>query len=67
MCVSAIANARLSKLYYGASDLKQGAVEHGVRFYASNSCMFRPEIYSGIKSDEASKILKDFFKRLRKL
>ena len=66
MCASAISNARLKRLYYGAPDLKQGAVENGVRFYTSKSCMHRPEIYPGINSDEAYKIIKKFFSNLRK-
>ncbi len=66
MCASAISNARLSRLYYGASDLKQGAVENGVQFYTSGSCMHRPEIYSGINAHESSEIIESFFGKLRK-
>lgn len=66
MCASAISNARLSRLYYGASDLKQGAVENGVQFYTSDSCMHRPEIYSGINAHESSEIIESFFGKLRK-
>lgn len=66
MCASAISNARLGRLYYGASDLKQGAVENGVQFYTSNSCMHRPEIYSGINAHESGKIIESFFGKLRK-
>ncbi len=65
MCASAISNARLGRLYYGASDIKQGAVENGVRFFTSSSCMHRPEIYSGIQIIEATKLLKNFFSNLR--
>lgn len=66
MCASAISNARLGRLYYGASDLKQGAVENGVRFYTSSSCMHRPEIYSGINAHESGEIIESFFGKLRK-
>lgn len=66
MCASAISNARLRRLYYGASDLKQGAVENGVQFYTSNSCIYRPEIYSGINAHESGKIIESFFVKLRK-
>ena len=66
MCASAISNARLGRLYYGAPDSKQGAVENGVQFYTSNSCMHRPEIYSGINSHESGKIIESFFDKLRK-
>jgi cytosine deaminase len=66
MCASAISNARLSRLYYGASDLKQGAVENGVKFYTHNSCMYRPEIYSGINAEESTLLITNFFGKLRK-
>ncbi|MGN6277638.1 MAG: nucleoside deaminase, partial [Sphingomonas sp.] len=33
MCAGAIAHARIARLYYGASDPKGGAVEHGPRFF----------------------------------
>lgn len=66
MCASAIANARIKKLYYGASDKKQGAVENGVRFYTSSSCFHKPEIYSHLMVDKSEKLLKNFFSSLRK-
>jgi len=66
MCASAISNVRINRLYYAASDIKQGAVENGVRFYTSNSCMHRPEIYSGINAYESMELIKSFFSKLRK-
>src|SRR5215472_13550059 len=38
MCAGAISFARIRRLYYGASDPKGGAVDSGVRFYASPTC-----------------------------
>lgn len=66
MCASAISNARLGRLYYGAEDIKQGAIENGVRFFTSGSCFYRPEIYFDLKSEESSMILKSFFGQIRK-
>lgn len=66
MCAAAIAYARLSRLYYSASDPKQGAVESGVRFFTSDSCMHTPEIYSGMNIAESSELIKSFFSKLRK-
>ena len=63
MCAAAIAFARIRRLYYGAADPKGGAVENGVRLFASPSCHHRPEIYGGIAEAEASALLKDFFHR----
>ena len=36
MCASAISNARISRLYYAASDFKQGAIENNIKFYSSD-------------------------------
>src|SRR5215469_12161744 len=48
MCAGAISFARIRRLYYGAADPKGGAVESGVRFFASPTCHHAPEVYSGI-------------------
>ena len=65
MCAGAIAHARIARLYYGASDPKGGAVEHGPRFFAQPTCHHRPEIYSGIGEAEAGTLLRDFFRARR--
>jgi tRNA(Arg) A34 adenosine deaminase TadA len=61
MCAGAIAHARIARLYYGASDPKGGAVEHGPCFFAQPTCHHRPEIYTGIGEGEAAALLRDFF------
>lgn len=61
MCAGAIAHARIARLYYGASDPKGGAVEHGPRFFAQPTCHHRPEVYAGIGESEAAALLRDFF------
>jgi tRNA(adenine34) deaminase len=61
MCAGAIAHARIARLYYGASDPKGGAVEHGPRFFAQPTCHHRPEIYAGIGEAEAAALLREFF------
>jgi len=66
MCASAISNARIGRLYYAAPDMKQGAVENGVRFFTSSSCLHRPEIYSGMHKEESSALMQSFFSKLRK-
>ena len=65
MCAAAISFARIRRLHYGAADPKGGAVESGVRFFASPTCHHRPEVYGGIGETEASTLLKDFFKERR--
>jgi tRNA(adenine34) deaminase len=61
MCAAAVSFARIRRLYYGAGDPKGGAVDNGVRFFASPSCHHRPEVYGGIGEAEAGALLKDFF------
>jgi tRNA(adenine34) deaminase len=65
MCAGAISFARIRRLYYGAPDPKGGAVDNGVRFFASPACHHRPEVYGGIGESEASAVLKEFFKARR--
>ena len=61
MCAAAISFARLRRLYYGADDPKGGAVEHGPRFFSQATCHHAPEIYGGIRADEAATLLRAFF------
>ena len=64
MCAAAISEARIAKIYFGAYDIKKGSIENGIRIFSQNS-YFRPEIYGGILETDCSKILKDFFHKLR--
>lgn len=61
MCAGAIAHARIARLYYGASDPKGGAVEHGPILFAQPTVHHRPEVYGGIGETEAAGLLRDFF------
>ena len=65
MCAAAMSFARIRRLYFGAADLKGGAVEHGVRFFAQPTCHHRPEVYSGIDEGESAGLLKNFFQARR--
>jgi len=65
MCAGAIAFARIRRLYYGAADPKGGAVDNGVKFFASPTCHHRPEVYGGIAEAETSTLLKRFFRERR--
>jgi tRNA(adenine34) deaminase len=62
MCAGAISLARIRRLYYGAVDPKGGAVDSGVRFFASPTCHHAPEVYSAVGESEAAAMLRDFFK-----
>ena len=65
MCAAAISFARIRRLYFGASDAKMGAVENGIRYFSHETCLHKPDVYSGIAEDECAVLLKDFFKTLR--
>ena len=65
MCAAAISFARIRRLYYGAADPKGGAVESGVRFFASPTCHHAPEVYSAVGEREAAALLREFFKARR--
>jgi tRNA(adenine34) deaminase len=65
MCAAALSFARIRRLYYGAADPKGGAVENGVRFFASATCHHRPEVYGGIGESEAAGLLRAFFRARR--
>jgi tRNA(adenine34) deaminase len=65
MCAAAISFARIRRLYYGATDPKGGAVESGVRFFASPTCHHVPEVYSAVGEAKAAAMLKEFFQARR--
>lgn len=65
MCAGAIAHARVARLYYGASDPKGGAVEHGPRLFEQPTVHHRPEVYGGICGEDSSALLKAFFSERR--
>lgn len=61
MCAGAIAHARLRRVVYGAEDVKAGAVDNGVRLFASPNCHHRPEVISGIGERRSAELLRAFF------
>ena len=65
MCAAAISFARMRRLYYAAGDVKGGAVENGVRFFAQPTCHHAPDVYSGIRESEAAEMLRAFFQDRR--
>lgn len=65
MCAAAISFARIAHLYFGAYDVKGGAVDSGVKFYEAPTCHHRPEVKGGIMEAECGQILREFFKAKR--
>ena len=65
MCAGAISHARIARLVVGAMDSKGGAVFHGPKFFEQPTCHWRPEVVEGPLAEEASTLLKDFFRARR--
>jgi tRNA(adenine34) deaminase len=65
MCAAAIAFAHIRRLYFGAFDPKGGAVESGVRFFSAPTCHHAPEVYGGIREEEAGALLRGYFAERR--
>ncbi len=64
MCAGAIINAHIPNVYFGAYDLKNGSCGTITNLFEM-PYNFKPEYQGGIMQDECSKLLKDFFKKLR--
>ena len=65
MCASAISQARIARLYYGASDPKSGGVEQGACVFEQPQSHHKPEVYGGIEEASSKEMLAGFFGRLR--
>jgi tRNA(adenine34) deaminase len=61
MCAGAIANARIERLVYSATDHKNGAIESGVRFFDTRSAHHKLQVTGGVLASESGQLLKDFF------
>jgi tRNA(Arg) A34 adenosine deaminase TadA len=61
MCASAISQARIARVYYGAADPKSGGVAQGPRVFDHAQSHHTPEVYDGIAAEEAEALLKAFF------
>ena len=65
MCASAISQARIARVYYGAADPKSGGVAHGPRVFAHPQSHHVPEVYDGLAAEECEALLKEFFAQRR--
>ena len=64
MCAGAIVNARIPQVYFGAYDPKNGCCG-SVADVLNLPLAFHPAYQGGVMQEECSRILSDFFKRLR--
>jgi tRNA(Arg) A34 adenosine deaminase TadA len=65
MCATAIAFARIRRVYFGAYDPKGGGVEHGARVFTQPTCHHRPEVVGGLRERACAEVLRTFFREKR--
>lgn len=65
MCAGAIVLARLDRLVYGAADPKSGAVDTLYRICSDLRLNHVVEVIPGVRAEECSRMLTDFFREQR--
>ena len=65
MCAGAIIHARINRVIYAAADPRTGAAQSAFQLLDSPKLNHRCEIVSGVMQEQASKMLKDFFRARR--
>ena len=65
MCMGAIYQSHIKNVYYGAKDLKGGAITSSIDFSEIKNLNHYPNIVGGVLEDECSQIIKDYFKSKR--
>ena len=65
MCMGAIIQSRIAKVFYGARDLKGGAIESSINVLGAKNINHHPEVEGGIMQKECSEILSNYFKKKR--
>lgn len=63
MCAGAIINSRLDRLFFGASEPRAGSVS--VFDIFSKPLDQSPEVISGVLEEESSKLMREFFRKIR--
>jgi tRNA(adenine34) deaminase len=65
MCAGAVVNARLSRLVYGAADLRAGAVGSQWDVVRDQRIAPCPEVVGGVLADECAGLIRRFFSERR--
>ena len=65
MCFGALVHTRISKLIYGAEDIKTGALQYNKDQVNFTKLNHKFEINSGILKEECAELLSSFFKEKR--
>jgi len=65
MCAGAIINSRVSRIVIGAMDPKRGCCGSVMNLLNNPNFNHQVEITYGVLEEECSKLIKDFFKKIR--
>jgi tRNA(adenine34) deaminase len=66
MCAGAIIQSRIPELYYGAADMKFGAVESLYQTLTDPRSNHRVDTHLGIMAEESRQLMQNFFLKIRK-
>jgi tRNA(adenine34) deaminase len=66
MCAGALVMSRIDRLVYGSADAKAGAIESIFNIAQNEALNHSIMVTAGIRADECSQIMKDFFRQRRK-
>jgi len=67
MCAMALVHARVARVVYAATDPKTGAAGSVFDILASDKHNHRIDVESGVGADESSEMLRQFFRRRRRI
>jgi tRNA(adenine34) deaminase len=65
MCVGAMVHARVTRLVYGATEARAGAVVSSVRGFEAPGLNHRVEVVSGVLEPECRALMQEFFREKR--
>lgn len=65
MCAGALIHSRVDRVVYATPDPKAGAVHSLFKILSDARLNHRPDVHSGVLQMEASRLLKEFFRKLR--
>jgi tRNA(adenine34) deaminase len=65
MCLNAMVQARIEKLYFGAYDSKGGSLSLNYNFYKDQKLNHSFSVVGGVRHFECSKLLSQFFREKR--
>ena len=61
MCMGAIVHARISRVVFGANDLKWGAAGSLYNYAEDDRLNHRVEIIAGVRAEDCRRLMQDFF------